>query len=166
MFRRCLSALLIGGYIAGQLAATPHAHGAGAALEHARNSLPHFHSRSVQQTRSSDPRYHSHGPRHHGHCHSAAIKSGSKAKAPIASERLGLPNTEHDADAVYVPAGCSGVLRASESQSNFMTAAAVPLALPVWESLTPAGGWSSRANLPGFTQDNSGLYLALRQLRI
>ncbi|HUE74253.1 MAG TPA: hypothetical protein VMP01_25455 [Pirellulaceae bacterium] len=86
MFRRCVAAFVLLGFLAGQLAMVPHAHAAG--------------SPDAQRQHSTRPHFHVGG---HAHDHSHAPPAGERS--PL--DWISAPGHDHDADAIYLSDGNS-----------------------------------------------------------
>jgi hypothetical protein len=99
MFRRCVSTLVLIGFVAGQLAAVPHAHG-GCSPEEQRehDARPHVHVGFCGHS-------HDHDDSHSGHAHNRATDEVSPASGQQLFDGGGARNAEHDADAIYLPCG-------------------------------------------------------------
>lgn len=145
MFRRSVATLALVGYIVGQLAMVPHAHGA---------SLP-----DEQRQHHARPHFHIGGHAHsHSHAHPPA---GDRSLR----EGIGRPGFDHDADAIYVASvtACVGIasderdLPAVASFGGMLTASCVPSALH--EGAIPL-------HPPDAADSGGKLFLKLRTLRI
>jgi hypothetical protein len=100
MFRRCLTAVLVMGYLACQMATVPHAHAFQAADHDLR---AHVHliglawfggETSTANDKSTNDHGHSHHGEHHGHSHD---------EQPVHAVLPGHDGSAHDATCVYVP---------------------------------------------------------------
>jgi hypothetical protein len=90
MFRRCISALVMFGFVAGQLAAVPHAHGVISPIEQRQHdSHPHVHI--------------GHWGHSHDHDHAGSDKH-EKSSSRSDEDETCAPIHDHDADAIYLPA--------------------------------------------------------------
>lgn len=145
MFRRSVATLALFGYIVGQLAMVPHAHGAAFPDEQRQhNARPHFHIGG-----------HSHS---HSHAHPPA---GDRSPR----EGISQPGLDHDADAIYVASftACVGIvsderdLGAVACFCGMLTASCVPIALH--EAAIPL-------HPPDAADSGGKLFLKLRTLRI
>jgi hypothetical protein len=154
MFRRSTSTLLIVIYVAGQLAAVPHAHGGnvGASSEH--DSRPHVHVSWFG---------HSHDDGHtHDHHHHYDVSHSSTDFSEWSSG-----SNDHDSNAVYLPNETGNLYLACKISGSPNPLDAVQ-ALPVAAAIEPAdhSGQLCKANFSGNCCPGTPLYLALRALRI
>lgn len=117
--------LVMVGYLAGQLAAVPHAHADDPRHDH-HIAQPHIHV----ATASTPSHEHEHGHRH-GHIHHHAAPAADRDCSCNADHISSA--TDHEADAIYLPACISttvtngvdqGKLLASPSLLHFVDAAA------------------------------------------
>jgi hypothetical protein len=155
MFRRVVSLLVLFGFIAGQLAAVPHAHGGlSPAEQREHDARPHVHVGSHSHNHG-----HSHGE--HSHSHTSTSKSPNAAEQ---SPARGMdPRVEHEADAVYLPCGVSRP-GATEDQRT-LTGAIPMIATNVALQLTlPAA--SAPVHHPHVQSPGTKVFLKLRNLRI
>ena len=110
MFRRCISTLVLIGFVAGQVAALPHTH-AGLSPEEQlqHDSRPHLHFGNSE---------HSHNSSHDGqsprHSHEKAVGVESPGFT------VGGPCSDHDDDAIYFP-GCGSSLLVAQDQRTATT---------------------------------------------
>jgi hypothetical protein len=162
MFRRCVSILVLLGFVAGQLAAVPHAHG-GCSSEQQRehDARPHVHVGSCSHS-------HDHNDSHDGHSHSHATDKPAPASGEQLSNSGCGPYVEHDADAIYLPCGASSPVAVKDQRtassadpiSSADTASYATCLLPdprnASAPIHPPNGHSSGAKL----------FLTLRNLRI
>jgi len=164
MLRRGFSIVLIFGYLAGQLAAVPHAHAhahgqGGENQPRDHNARPHIHvSWFSHFDHSHDDHSHDDEHTHHHEC------GGSHSHPAVSDSNAG--HDDHDNDAVYLPSD-TGVSLASNSVAlpdshqviSMLAIAAIPSSLAISES------WAV-ANSPDKCSPGRPLYLALRALRI
>ncbi len=166
MFRRCVSVLLIAGFLASQLAVIPHAHRAASAAERQRhNATPHFHCEWFGHAG------HNHGHSHpgHGHSHPGPQHEGTKPASDNSGGQplgTGLSGVDHDTDAIFLPSQAAVV-----SNVKVQVVAAWELALlariPDWLSdLQASPGPLIQWHPPDAVLDDSDSYLTLRNLRI
>ena len=161
MFRRCISALVMAGYIAGQLATLPHAHGA-ATERHQHDATPHFH---VGRPAAAEHHHHDHGTHHgHHHDHGCTPQPDTSPDRPIDSS---LTATHPDSGAVYFLSG-NGIAVANPSTTSPTSADFA--ATVAWTVFVPDRVLDERSypleRPPDDPADDSSLYLTLRQLRI
>jgi hypothetical protein len=98
MLRRSLSMLVMLGYLAGQLAAVPHAHADDPAHEH-QLALPHIHLADLGGV--------AHGHKHgHGHVHRHEAPASQREGASHHDRLQG--SGDHDEDAIYLPTPAYG----------------------------------------------------------
>ena len=172
MFRRCLSLLVIAGFLASQMALVPHAHGIVSANEQQKHdATPHIHCGWFG---SSDHGHcHAHGDRCHGkHSHSdsgeQAVEVSQTAAGDEANPDLCIEqsHSDHDADAVFL----SGLTVATSTKKVQVDSAwqvfwQCPLSCSLHQiqaSTSPPLHWET----PDVVQDASDSYLTLRNLRI
>src|SRR5262245_13412110 len=150
MYRRCVSALVLLGFVAGQLAAAPHTH-AGFLPEDQRehDARPHIHLGG-----------HSH---HHGHSHGGHSHGHSTDPKPSRGHVAEL-GVEHEADAIYLPRQVF-VPAAGEVQKTVASATSITAA-----GATPLPPDLSESPAPTHPADEhplgAKLFLTLRNLRI
>ena len=147
MFQRVVSILVLIGFIAGQLAAVPHAHcGYSPAEQREHDARPHVHVGSHSHDHS------------HSHSHASGSKSPDSPDYPPAREEV-----EHDADAVSLPSGvftaCSREDQRTLTSSYPIIAADVAAQLPLPAALAPA-------DPPDVRSPGAKVFLKLRNLRI
>lgn len=171
MFRRCVSLLVIAGFLASQLAAVPHAHG-GASPEGRRehDAAPHFHWAWLSH--AAHHHDHSHSPSGHEHSHSgpqSRDQNDSKGSSgePIGPPQItGLPGAGHDADAIFV-SGQTAAASPSKDQASKTTQLIASVRL-----VACLDGLALNPRLPPCWHpsdealDASDTYLILRNLRI
>jgi hypothetical protein len=144
------------GFVAGQLAAIPHAHAfATLAEQRQHDERPHVHFGSHS---------HGHGHSHGGHSHSHS----EEPKAPVHSDHSPSAGqslvVDHEADAIYLPSGITALNTIKQQRTDrgagaTITAAACPI--------LQAHRQASAPNRPPDTPSpNAKLFLTLRQLRI
>ena len=157
MFRRCISILVLVGFLAGQLAAAPHAHG----------------GYSAQQQREHDAKPHVHvghgGHTHPHHSHSATPKSHSpKTDATPSSGPVQLAGDcsfDHERDAVYLATGAISAAGIKEQGSDIGELSVDPVA-NVASLLAPACRDVPPFHPPDREAFVAKLFLTLRTLRI
>jgi len=143
MLRRCISLLLVIGFIAGQLAPVPHAHGAGDAAVH--DARPHVHLAWF---------CHDHEHEQHDHGHQTA------------PPRSLYPGCDHDSDAVYFDSNPIPNRIAGPDLAKVTSEPIAPLYLAV-STCTPTDRPSAMwAHTPSLRAPDCALYLTLRALRI
>lgn len=149
MFRRIVSILVLLGFIAGQSAVMPHAHGGLEPVGH--DATPHIHL-SLHHSHS-----HCHGSHKHSHHSHQPSPAGQLCKAVV----------DHDADAIYLPTVTPFVERGSDELSGLQIQFAL-LLTSVAIDLSAAD--AQQASFGHHPQDicapNCALYLQLRALRI
>jgi hypothetical protein len=154
MFRRGVSLLVALGYMAGQLAAVPHAHAED--IDHAHHSAkPHIHFSGI----GDDHPHHHHNHQHHHH---GQVVSDTDQRA------AGL-GCDHDGDAVYLQSVVAGGPSVDPSHIDLLPsqlpgsgAPGKVAALPIACVLSFA--WrQSRSELTG---GHCALFLTLQTLRI
>jgi hypothetical protein len=156
MFRRGASILLIVVYLAGQLAAAPHAHARTMSEPSHHDARPHVHVSWFGHGHT-----HEDGHSHHHHHHDGANESQAAASYSATSSE------DHDSDAVYLPneTGQSFLLsKIAGSPDDFATnswIAIAPAALPPNGPPQLCG-----ASFFGNCSPGTPLYLALRALRL
>jgi hypothetical protein len=160
MFHRIVVIFVIGGFIAGQWLAVPHAHGeATRASGHHCSSSPHLHLSwfSVGCPDREDA--------HHGHEHGDCHRGPRESRQPAITVEHG---TDHDADALYIAVADSTLGPTARDGHSSLTVTKALLALapiPVGSSST-FGFCSCRQETPEFRAPKYALYLQLRTLRI
>jgi hypothetical protein len=146
MIRRVMAFLAVLGYVAGQLAAAPHAHGSVSGRHDAR---PHIHLSLF-------------GRNHHHHRHDCC-----DARSDLTGARTG--QGDHDDDAVYLQVVVSGAPQASFNQVKLWGWSTLVSWLP------PATASASHAfalfsescePCPNSTGEHCALFLTLQTLRI
>jgi hypothetical protein len=100
MFRRCLTAVLVMGYLACQMAAVPHAHAFQAADHDLRahvhlNWFVGFHEETSTATRKST--------NDHGHSRHGGHRGLSQDEQPTNPVLANHDESDHDATCIYVP---------------------------------------------------------------
>jgi hypothetical protein len=169
MLRRYVSLVVIVGFLAGQLAVMPHAHGTGSASDQQKHAAtPHFHGKWFGHAG------HDHGHSHRGYTHSHHRQRNEGRTTPSIDDSraqllgVGLSGADHDADAVFLPAQAGPVLRTSHlDQAASAWQLAALAVLPAW-----LGDCQTRLGIrtpwhpPDEVLDASGSYLILRNLRI
>jgi hypothetical protein len=162
MLRRGFSIVLILGYLAGQLAAVPHAHGQGGENQPCdHNARPHIHihvSWFSHFGHFHDDHSHDDEHTHHHEC------GGSHSHPAFSDSNAG--HDDHDNDAVYLASdtGVSLLSKRAESPDCLQFVSAQVIAA----TPTPAAiaePWAI-AYSPGEFSPRCPLYLALRTLRI
>ena len=149
MFRRCVSLLVLLGFIAGQLATVPHAHGANChSGGHEHDSRLHFHLGGHDH-----PHRHDQGGRH------GAVPGES---FPVPGGSTG--KQDHDADAIYLADGAAIALAAGhESAGGAATFVSAEVPGKVWQF---DGGAAAPFHPPDSLPAVGKLFLTLRTLRI
>jgi hypothetical protein len=146
MIRRVMAFLAVLGYVAGQLAAAPHAHGSVSGRHDAR---PHIHLSLF-------------GRNHHHHRHDCCY-----ARSDLTGARSS--QSDHDDDAVYLQVVVSGAPQASFSQVKLWEwSTLVSWLPPVTASASRAFAlFSERCEpCPNSTGEHCALFLTLQTLRI
>jgi hypothetical protein len=159
MRRPFISSLLMIAYLVSQLAAVPHAHGAGTAnqlFDH--NARPHIHVSWIEHGDHSHD-HHSHDG--HSHHHDREGSQSSPTSSGSNSE-----HGSHDNDALYLPNDVgvsfpSKVVVSLDCLQSVSTLGTFAIANPVAISEP-----SVVAVSPGECRPDCPLYLALRALRI
>jgi hypothetical protein len=162
MFRRCVCILVLLGFIAGQLAVVPHAHGGYSPEEQRQHDArPHVHVGFCGHS-------HEHNHSHDGHSHSHPTDKAAPASVEQLSNGGCGPCVEHDADAIYLPCGASSPATVKDQRTassaelihSADTASCATCLLPnprnASAPIHPPNGHSSGAKL----------FLTLRNLRI
>jgi hypothetical protein len=160
MFRRCVITFVLFGFIAGQLAAIPHAHGGHSPAEQSEHDArPHFHF-----GKSAHSRDHGHSHGHHSHQHYAADEQSLDRRLSDEND-LGL---EHDANAVYLIAGSSSNVLVKVRRGATVADCIVlsNAALPALSCPSAFSGGSSLFRPPDEVSGGPKLFLTLRNLRI
>jgi hypothetical protein len=154
MLRRCISTLVLIGFVAGQLVAVPHAHaGLSPEAQRKHDAQPHVH------VGHSHGHSHSHGG--HSHDHAGDRPSPTKSVPPP-------KGTEHDANAVYLPGGASATVtvrqqRTSESVRSLLAAND---GLNGASPHLPQPAAAAPIRPPDVRAASSKVFLSLRNLRI
>jgi hypothetical protein len=159
MFRRCISTLVLVGFVGGQLATFPHAHAGYAPEEQRRHDArPHIHTGPGEH--SND---HSHS--HDGHSHSHPAKAAANGESSPFD--VYAPCAEHDADAIYLPSGACSPVALKEQRAATSTdpvsageSGASPISLPAIARYGP------ESIHPPIRVAGAKLFLTLRTLRI
>ncbi len=161
MFRRYISILALLGFLAGQLAVVPHAHG-GSSPEQQRehDAQPHVHI-------GLSGHYHDHCLSQDGHSHHHATDTASVAAE---NERL-LNNLRaafpHDADAIYLPTGAGTPTPVKDQRSASDSLATSPGLTPnPFCALTEPHPLAAPHHPPDSDCAGVKLILKLRTLRI
>lgn len=159
MVRRCKTLVLLMAYLASQVAAMPHAHGASdsADIPSDHDACPHVHVFWCGHTHG-----HCNEHQHHHHEHGAADSHGLRANSNYATDE----QSGHDNDAAYLADDLAG----PQLQPN-VTQCAGPDQSPahtvsVSPTVSSEATFSTRALLPQECRSDGALYLALRTLRI
>lgn len=101
MFRRCITTLVLLGFVACQLATVPHAHGdCSAEQQREHDARPHIHVGSCGHS-------HDHNSSHGEHSHRPLIDSQPPAHDELPRNDCGASYAEHDVDAIYLPCGAT-----------------------------------------------------------
>lgn len=161
MFRRCVTFLVIAGFLASQLAAIPHAHGVASAKEQQKHdATPHFHYEWFGHAG------HDHGHSHPGQRHGLGQEAPSSDNSDGQPLGIGLSGAAHDSDAVFVPR--QAVFAASSKDR--VVAAWQLAALVALHDFLGDHKWipnpSPRWHPPDQILDASDTYLTLRNLRL
>jgi hypothetical protein len=117
MLRRSAAMLVILGYLAGQLAAVPHAHADDPRQEH-HSTHPHIHVAAV----GGSSHTHEHG-HEHGHVHRHAASAADRDGSCQTSHFSGF--ADHEADAIYLPLSVSTAVTSSANSSKLLTSLAL-----------------------------------------
>jgi hypothetical protein len=169
MFRRCVSLLVIAGFLASQLAVIPHTHGAASAEEQREHdATPHCHIGHAHHGHSHAHCGHTHAHSHPGKPTEESVTGSpdESANQPLGAGRCGA---EHDASAIFVSGQACTASPASPRDQGPLTWQTAPLAaLPGWLGQLAGGVPSSapRWHPPDEVSDASDIYLTLRTLRI
>lgn len=161
MLRRCVSLLVIAGFLSSQLASIPHAHGFASPDEQkSHNATPHFHCKQSNSTEHT----HDHSPLGHRHDHASKSQSHESGTEP-ADNRIGL--LDHDASAIFMLAGTPTFSRSNLLELTNTWHLALFAQLPAFQcdisgNPTDSPEWHP----PDEVLDESGIYLTLRNLRI
>jgi hypothetical protein len=161
MFRRCISTLVLLGFVAGQLAAIPHAHG-GCSPEEQRehDARPHVHVGFCGHS-------HDHDDSHDGHSHNRATDKVSPASGQQVFDDDGACNIEHDADAIYLPCVASPVaVKEQRITSGPGPISSTDLALDATGFRAELHYASVPIHPPNGHSSGAKLFLTLRNLRI
>ena len=166
MFRHFICLVTAAGFVASQMAITPHAHGSGSAeLQREHDANPHVHWGSC------DDDHHAHTHGESGHSHSGHHHQQETSASPSESsteQPFGVVSPEeHDADAIYLPATdfSAYLLSRTHSLSKSVQVAEVPAPLVLCGE-HPGAGQPIRRHPPDDVTDGSETYLILRNLRI
>jgi hypothetical protein len=157
MLYRASTILAILGYIAAQIAATPHAH-SGVHQHHGHDSQPHVHLSGHDAAHS----HHGHGHAHHHHHDSQSHDSSDDAATVIAAEG-------HDSDAVYLPSEIQITSRGEGVrgiQSTWLLCHASPAFITFAYPDCVSASLASINQAAGTSARHCALYLSLRILRI
>jgi hypothetical protein len=154
MFRRVFSIIVMLGFVAGQLATMPHAHGSSRQpVDH--GTRPHIHVA-----------LHEHASHSHGHDGDADHHHGKESRSHSDSSTTNTNQDGHDSDAVYLPDGAGNLLLSKGVQSLEHPQANSMLAVASVDSPLAATHFSVAANFPSESSSGCPLYLELRALRI
>ena len=155
MFRRGVSVLAVLGYLAGQLAAIPHAHAGGSPHDH-EFSQPHFH---LLWFGGAHPR--------HPHLHDdAAVLNSDRASARPKICRDATD--DHDDDAIYLSPVSVALAAAGESHLDALNGqtAVSPIGAALFEPVFGVAFFAWREHPPDSSGRHCALFVALRTLRI
>ena len=152
MFRKGVSIVVLLGFVAGQVAAMPHAHG-DCTLRDDHDSRPHAHTLCVGEA----------GHRH-AHHHDVADTRMTHSHPPV-SQAIGEQD-DHDSDAVYLANDISVFLASKITSVPTGGQVLYAVVYPVASSLTAAADYSAAAFFPNECSSSRPLYLELRALRI
>jgi len=155
MLRRYTSILCLVSYIAGQLAAVPHAHGGNVSEPSDHGARPHIHISWFGHSHSHDD-----GDTHHGHQHDVDRSKSISSDSDTSSN-------DHDSTAVYLPSEVGSLCLActiTGSPDPLDAVQAMPIAMAV--ATADRFGQLCEANFPGNCSPGTPLYPALRALRI
>lgn len=159
MLRRIASMLVMVGYLAGQLAAVPHAHANDPLHEH-HSAQPHIH---VAAARSPSHTY-EHGSEH-GHVHRHTAPAAARDGACQADQFSGV--ADHEADAIYLPLTVSTTVTSGADSSKLLTSPALLHfvdAAAVSDAVTASQ--TALLRLPDTRAPECAFCLTLRALRI
>lgn len=156
MFHRCIASLTLLGFLAGQLAAAPHAHGAASPAQQRRhNARPHVHVGWA----------HAHVHRHpHAHEGDRSPQASNVGR----SGKIGTVSDDHDADAVYLAGGASSLAAPRDRHESGTTCPMELAGLDSTADCSPDQRPSAAFPLhpPDSGTPGGRLFLKLRQLRI
>ena len=153
MPRRCTTSVLMMAYLASQLAAAPHAHGAtGETQPSDHNARPHVHVGWFDHGDHA----HDDGHRHHHPC------DENDSQPPGSKSHGG--DRDHDSDAVYLPN--EAVAPSTKSAVSPASLAVSTLGIIASIAAPTASGYSASTIFPDKCSSGCPLYLALRALRI
>jgi len=154
MLRRCISTLVLIGFVASQLAAVPHAH---AGL-------------SPEAQRKHDAQPHVHVGHSHGHSHSHGGHSNEYAGDKPSPTKSAPPpeGTEHDANAVYLSGGASApiTVRQQHTSESIRSLLAANDGVNVAWLYLPQPAAAAPIRPPDAHAGSSKVFLTLRNLRI
>ena len=162
MTRRLASLGALLGYVAGQMAALPHAHPNGNAHGAWQSAMPHVHSSLPSAAAHEHEDGHRHGHHHHGHHHESA-------HAKIAATDSISSSNDHDADAFYFAASSTHLELRDGSELWWLTAhAAHSFSQIVGTSPSEenGAGFDAPQHPPDGGYFGCALFLKLRTLRI
>jgi hypothetical protein len=154
MFRRAVSLIVMLGFVAGQMAAIPHAHGQDH-LDLDHDSRPHIHVSWHEHVG------HSQGDDEHAHHH-----PGKESHSPSTQSETDLNQDGHDSDAAYLPAGADNSLPSTSVPSPENPQVNCTLAVAPVHTTIAVTHCSVAAYLPSESSSSYPLYLELRSLRI
>jgi hypothetical protein len=162
MFRRILTALLIVGYVASQMAALPHAHAAEPAGHGGR---AHVHGDWLTRLAGNNTPSHSH---HHakgaGHHHGHSRSQGNSTPAP---EPAAPFEPAHDDDCVYLPELATGLNQVRPADELCQLGDSIAYIDEAAASAESFRLGVARRHLPPYKLvGHCALYLTLRILRI
>lgn len=162
MFRRCITTLVLFGFVASQLVAVPHAH-AHCSPEQQRehDARPHVHVGSYGHS-------HDHSPSQGGHSHGQPTDnqpSVDDEKLPIGA---GASYAEHDVDAIYLPGRAASPLAIKDQRTagsaGPIHSADIGLCANFFQVAQPSLSALHRPPNDGLA--GAKLFLTLRHLRI
>ena len=156
MLRRCAASLALLGFIAGQLASLPHAHGSvSLSDQHQHDSWPHFHLGHGKHSQS------------HSHSHSHAHGDASKRKKCNCPSDGFDKRSHHDSDRVDLPTGASDVTAGAGRHCAF-DGASLKAVFPSPVTCLPleAEQWPDPSRPPDIRPAACKIFLKLRTLRI
>ncbi len=163
MFRNCLTAVLLMGYFACQMAKVPHAHAHQAADHDLR---AHMHWDWCGGLRATDEPAITDSHAHSGHEHHSHHRGHSHEHPPVAPTPAVPDSTDHDSTSVYVPY-CEHVsVTASPSFSTCGELTTVPAAGDYFTSTAPPPSPAFHAPPEDHLVRGCALILRLRTLRI
>jgi len=164
MFQRCVSLLVLAGFLASQLAAMPHAHGVDDGEQRDLSTKRHFHwAWFVDVHGDHDHTHLSHRHTHAGHgCSYDAPQESEAAQTGLVVGQWTCG--DHDFDAVFVPEPTVGTSPQHDPQAwQLASIVALPEELG---QLVSAGERPVPWHPPDEILDASDTYLTLRMLRL